>query len=38
MRVIAMTATALHVGFISPNSEADVSEASSAFGQCWGNT
>jgi hypothetical protein len=33
-----MAATALYVGFISPNSQAGVSEALSTFGQCWINT
>jgi hypothetical protein len=32
-----MAATALYVGFISPNSQASVSETLSTFGQCWFN-
>ena len=32
--MLVMVATALYVGFISPNSQASVSEALRAFGQC----
>jgi Excalibur calcium-binding domain len=36
--LIAMAATALYVGFISPDSQTSVSGTLRAFGQCWINT
>ena len=36
--MLVMVATALYVGFISPNSQASVSVALRAFGQCRVNT
>jgi Excalibur calcium-binding domain len=36
--MLVMVATALYIGFISPNSQASVSGALRAFGQCRVNT